>query len=229
VAGNGNAPVWPGGTGIGGPAINIPVIPYSVAVDRAGNLFIGEGNFADIRKVSPDGTINPVLSPNTVVPYFQYVEAMAVDVGGNLFVAGSDCSDDDACYNGIQKLSPSGDVTVIADARSAYPNFQPGAGIGDGGPASKASIGSLSSLAVDSVGNLFIADLIGQRIRMIDTNGIITTVGGDGVPGYSGDGGPAKNATVNYPFGLAADAAGNVYVSDLNQAVRILKSPSQSQ
>jgi sugar lactone lactonase YvrE len=228
VAGNGNPPVWPGGAGNGGPAINTPVIPYSVAVDRGGNLFIGEANFADVRKVSPDGTINSVLSPNTVMPYFQYVEAMAVDGGGNLYVAGSDCSDGDACYNGIQKISPAGDVTLLATG--ANPNsLQPGSSIGDGGPALKTSIGFVSSLAIDSAGNLFLADLIGMRIRKIDTNGIITTVGGDGIPGYSGDGGPATNATINYPFGLATDAGGNVYVSDLNQAVRVLRPFAQSQ
>jgi sugar lactone lactonase YvrE len=226
VAGNGNSPVWPGGLGNGGPAVNTPVIPYSVAVDRAGNLFIGEGNFADTRKVSPDGTISTLISPNTVVPYFQYVEAMTVDLRGNLYVAGSDCSDGDTCYNGIQKISPAGDITLLATGANPY-SLQPGSSIGDGGPALQASIGFVSSLAVDSTGNLFIADLIGQRIREIDTNGIITTVGGDGIPGYSGDGGPATNATLNYPFGLATDTGGNVYVSDFNQAVRILRPSRQ--
>ena len=85
VAGNGTSPASPGSAGNGsngGPAVNTPVIPDIVAVDPAGNLFIVEGNFADVRKVSSDGTINPVLS--TAVPYFccHYVEAMAVAVGG---------------------------------------------------------------------------------------------------------------------------------------------------
>ena len=229
VAGNGSSPVWPGGAGDGGPAVNTPVIPYVVAVDPAGNVFIEEGNFADIRKVSPDGTITTVVSPNTAPPNFGSNfgsnGAMTVDRAGNLYVGGSDCSDDITCYNAVQKISPSGDVTLLAGGA----NYSPVNGNGDGGPAIKASIGFVSSLAVDSSGNLFLADLIGQRIRKIDTNGIITTVGGDGVPGYSGDGGPATNATVNYPFGLATDAAGNVYVSDLNQAVRILRPSSQPQ
>jgi sugar lactone lactonase YvrE len=227
VAGNGNPPVWPGGAGDRGPAVNTPVIPYSVAVDRAGNLFIGEGNFADIRKVSPDGTISTVVSPNTALSYVGYIEAMTVDRAGNLYIAGSSCGNDDSCYNAIRKISPSGDVTVLADGRNAYP-LQPGSGNGDGGPAINAAIGFVSNVAVDQGGNVFIADLFAQRIRRIDTNGIITTVGGNGATGYSGDGGPATNATLNSPLGLVTDIAGNVYVSDFNQAVRILRPSAQS-
>jgi hypothetical protein len=105
--------------------------------------------------------------------------------------------------------------------------LQPGSGIGDGGPAVNAPIGFTASLAVDTAGNLFLTDLVGQRVRSIDANGIITTIGGDGIPGYSGDGGPATNASVLYPFGVAADVQGNVYISDLNQAVRILTPTAQ--
>jgi hypothetical protein len=77
-------------------------------------------------------------------------------------------------------------------------------------------------MAVDPAGNLFITDILRQRIRMIDLNGIITTVAG-GSNGYSGDGGPAINAALNYPYSIAADD-GNIYVSDgLNQAVRVLR------
>jgi sugar lactone lactonase YvrE len=198
-----------------------------VAVDGAGNLFISEGNLADLRKVSLDGTISTVLSPNTGLPYFGYLEALTVDRTGNLYVAGSYCDNDDSCYNAVKKISPSGDVTVIADGRNAYP-LKPGAGIGDGGPAINAALGFVSSLALDSSGNLFLADLVGQRIRKIDLNGIITTVAGDGFTGYSGDGGPATNATLNSPLGVTTDAAGNVYLSDFNQAVRILRPATQS-
>ena len=80
---------------------------------------------------------------------------------------------------------------------------------------------------MDAAGNLFLADLLGQRVRKIDPNGIISTVGGDGIPGYSGDGGPATNASVLYPLGLATDSRGNVYLSDFNQAVRILRPAGQ--
>jgi sugar lactone lactonase YvrE len=204
VAGDGTPPPWPRSTGDGGPATNSSVVPFGVAVDGAGNLFVSEGNYADVRKESLDGTISTVLSRNARLPYFGYIEAMTVDPMGNLYAAGSDCGNDDSCYNAVRKVSPSGDVTLIA------------------------YVGFASSLALDSAGNLFIADLLGERVRKIDLSGIITTIGGNGAAGYSGDGGPATNATMNYPFGLATDATGNVYVSEFNQAVRILRPSSQS-
>ena len=219
VAGNGNT-AWMGGVGDGATATTTGVIPFGVAVDGAGNLFISEGNFGDVRRVSPDGTIGTVLSA------YGYIEATTADRAGNLYVAGSFCSNDDSCYNAIRKISPSGDVTVIADGRNAY-SPQPGGGIGDGGPAINAAIGFVSNLAVDSAGNLFLADLLGERVRKIDSNGIITTVAGNGAEGYWGDGGPATNATLNSPLGLATDSAGNVYLSDFNQAVRVLRPSTQ--
>ena len=85
----------------------------------------------------------------------------------------------------------------------------------------------MSGLAVDVAGNVFISDLFGQRVRKIDLDGIITTVGGNGIPGYSGDGGPATNGTLYSPLALAVDAAGSVYVSDFNQSVRLLRPVAQ--
>jgi sugar lactone lactonase YvrE len=225
-AGNGNAPPWPRSGDDGGPAVSAPLNVVGVAVDGEGNLFISEGNYADVRKVSVDGTISTVLSPNTALPYFGFISAIAVERAGNLFVAGSRCDSDDSCYNAVWKISPSGDTTLIADGRNGY-TLQPGAGIGDGGPAINASIAYISSLAVDPAGNLFIADLLGERVRKIDLSGIITTICGNGIPGYSGDGGAAANASVNYPFGLATDAQGTIYLSDFNQAVRILRPSAQ--
>jgi hypothetical protein len=83
---------------------------------------------------------------------------------------------------------------------NAVRRHSPGTGIGDGAPATGAAIGFISSLAIDTAGNLFLTDLFEQRVRKIDANGIITTVGGDGIPGYSGDGGPATSASVYYPL-----------------------------
>lgn len=73
---------------------------------------------------------------------------------------------------------------------------------------------------MDVSGNIFVADTTNQRVPTI-ANGIITTVAGTGTAGYSGDGGPATNATINSPYGLATDKAGNLYIADFNnQAVR---------
>jgi len=216
VAGNGT-PMWYPIDG--GLAINTPVIPYGVAVDAAGNLFISEGNIADIRKVTPDGIISTAYSE------YGFISAATVDRAGNLYVGGSKCNPDDSCYISIERVSPSGNVSPVARGVSGI-SLQPGAGVGDGGSALSAQLGFITSLSADAAGNLFVADIFSQRIRKIDGSGIITTVGGDGIHGYSGDNGPATSASLNSPFGLATDSGGNIYVSDFNQSVRILRPSS---
>jgi len=77
-----------------------------------------------------------------------------------------------------------------------------------------------SGIAVDSAGNLYVADSANNRIRMV-SNGVITTVAGNGTQGFSGDGGPATGAQLNYPKGVAVDSAGNLYIADtVNQRIR---------
>jgi uncharacterized protein (TIGR03437 family) len=92
---------------------------------------------------------------------------------------------------------------------------------GDGGPATAAQLGNIQGVAEDRLGNAYLSDTDHNLIRKIDVKGIVTTVAGIGVAGFSGDGGPAAAATVNLPYGVAADLAGNVYIADLgNQRVR---------
>ena len=98
VAGNGNA-LLQRGSGDGGAATNTPVVPWGVAVDPAGNLFISEGNYADVRQVSTDGTITTAFSING------FISAATVDAAGNLLVAGGFC-DDISCYDSIRKIAP---------------------------------------------------------------------------------------------------------------------------
>jgi uncharacterized protein (TIGR03437 family) len=93
--------------------------------------------------------------------------------------------------------------------------------IGDGGPATAAQIGNIQGIAVDRLGNIFLSDTDRNLVRKIDAQGVITTIAGVGVAGFSGDGGPAASAALNLPYGLAADLSGNVYIADLgNQRVR---------
>src|SRR5205085_9506774 len=89
----------------------------------------------------------------------------------------------------------------------------PGYG-GDGGPATAARLSVAASLAADGLGNLYIADAENHRVRRDDPFGTITTVAGTGAPGFSGDGGPATQARLNRPYGVAADAAGNLFIAD---------------
>ncbi len=95
------------------------------------------------------------------------------------------------------------------------------ANMGDGGPATAAQISNIQGIAVDRWGNLYLSDTDNHRVRKISTNGVISTVAGTGVAGFSGDGGPAATAQLNLPYGLAADLAGYLYVADLgNDRVR---------
>jgi uncharacterized protein (TIGR03437 family) len=149
---------------------------------------------------------------------------VAADGAGNLFIADSGF---------IRKVSTSGFITTMAGG---------GTVTGDGGPAASAGLSYPSGVAVDGAGNLFIADpgsgffngietapCCIHRIRKVSPGGIITTVGGRGSPGFSGDGEPATTAELNGPVGVAVDGAGNVYVADsVNNAVRILRPASQS-
>ena len=217
VAGNGIAPASRD-VNDGVPADQTSLTPRGVAVDDRDNLLLWEGFSAQVRKVSPDGTISTIPTANAAFLGFNPSTAMTVDRAGNLFIAGYTCIDE-YCSLTMRKFSPDGVITLVA-ARS--PHSIP-YGADDGGPAISAQLGYISSLAVDPAGNLFFTDLHAQRIRKIDLNGIITTVGGNGIPSYSGDGGPAAKATLNYPLGLAIDAAGNIYSSDFNQAVRVLR------
>jgi len=111
---------------------------------------------------------------------------------------------------------PAADVpayTIQTVAGSSY--------MGDGGPATAAQIGSIQGVAVDGKGNLYLSDTDNSRVRKVDTAGIITTIAGNGTAGFSGDGGPASGAQLNLPYGLALDAAGDLYIADLgNNRVR---------
>ena len=115
---------------------------------------------------------------------------------------------------------------VLADAQTpaiAYriATLAGSSNIGDGGAAAAAQLGNIQGVAVDRLGNTYLSDTDRSLIRKIDGKGIITTIAGNGVAAFGGDGGPAAAASFNLPYGLAADLVGNVYVADLgNQRVR---------
>ena len=85
---------------------------------------------------------------------------------------------------------------------------------GDGGQATSASLNTPTGVAVDSSGNVFIADGGNQRVRKVTPTGIISTVAGNGTLGYAGDGGPAASAELNVPVGVAVDNTGNLFIAD---------------
>jgi sugar lactone lactonase YvrE len=98
---------------------------------------------------------------------------------------------------------------------------------GDGGAAEKALLNGPFDLCFDRVGNLYFSDTFNNRIRKVDTSGVINTVAGNGDKGFSGDGGPATGAALNEPYGVVVDAAGNLYIADrLNRRVRRIDAAS---
>jgi trimeric autotransporter adhesin len=100
---------------------------------------------------------------------------------------------------------------------------------GDGDQATSANLYTPYGVAVDSAGNLFIADRDNHRIRKVSSSGIITTVAGNGTSGYSGDGGPATSARLNEPIGVAIDSTGSLFIADMyNHRVRKMSRPNES-
>lgn len=214
VAGNGGlAPV-----GDGGPATSAALRnPFGVAVDGAGNLFIADTSGFRIRKVDASGVITTVAGnglccfggdggPATSARLF-LPQDVAVDGAGNLFIADTD-------NNRIRKVDASGLITTVAGNGDSTST-------GDGGPATDASLTKPLDVVVDGAGNLLIAELRSQRIRKVDNSGVITTVAGTGIRGFSGDGGPATSADLNNPFDVAVDGSGSFLIGDRsNQRIR---------
>ena len=213
VAGNGTY----GFSGDGGPATAAMLnVPAGIAVDSSGSLFIADTNNYRIRKVSANGTISTVAGGGSLYPNgiaatsaaLQTPSNLAVDNSGNVFVTGFDAR--------VYKVSANGMISIIAGVAGPYSGFS-----GDGGPATSAELySSPGALAVDALGNVFVADSGNNRVRKISVNGIITTVAGGG-GAYPGDGGAATAAALSDPDGVAFDASGNLLIADqLNFRIR---------
>ena len=213
VAGNGT----PGLSGDGGPATSASLNePFDVEVDAAGHLYIADTRNHRIRRVDAVTGIITTLAGNSSSetdwgyagdggPATQakmvYPWGVAVDSQGNLYVP----NDISHCIRRID--GQTGIITTVAGNGG-------GGFSGDGGSAVSAALQNPRSVAVDGLGNLFIADYVNQRIRRLDQGtGIITTVAGTGVAGFAGDGGAATAARLNHPSGLAWHD-GAVYIAD---------------
>ena len=142
---------------------------------------------------------------------FNNPAAVALDKAGNLFIT-------DFHNNVVRKVSATGIITTIAGNHTVGYS-------GDGGPATAAQLNGPWGIATDASGNVYISDKENHAIRKINSAGIITTIAGNGKPGYSGDKGAATAALLNHPLGLAIDNSSNIYVADnSNTAVRKINS-----
>jgi sugar lactone lactonase YvrE len=192
AAGNGTA----GYSGDGGPATQAQLaFPSAVAIDRAGSLYVADLLNFCIRKIDTNGIISTFVTP----PSGSLIKGVTADAAGNVYYS--------SWIEGVWKVDSQGVTTRIAG--NGNQGFS-----GDGGPATDAQTSGVAGLALDSRGNLYMAEILNSDIRKVDANGIITTVAGSQQFGYSGDGGPATNARLNGPTDVRIDAAGDLYIVD---------------
>ncbi|MBI5283232.1 MAG: hypothetical protein HY858_16225 [Candidatus Solibacter usitatus] len=207
VAGNGAA----GSDGDGSAATSAKLNnPLFAAVDSSGAILISDQLNHKIRKVTPDGTISLVAGKGTIgstgdgaaatSAELSYPTGIAVDKSGTIYVSESGS-------NIVRKIVSGGNISTFAGNRSAGYT-------GDTKNATDASLNLPTGLAVDSAGNVYIADTANSVIRKVGTDGKISTFAGTGAIGSSGDGGDAVKAKLNRPVGLAVDGSNNLYVAD---------------
>jgi hypothetical protein len=204
VAGNGNL------TYEGGNRATVMPSTYGIACDTVGNLYIADFSNRRVRKVSPQGIITTVAGTGMSGysgdngPASQATLSTASDVwvgpNNNLYIA-------DYQTSVIRKVDSTGIIDTVAG--NGLRGF-----FGDGGLASLARLNLPYSVTTDTIGNLLILDGVNYRVRRVDASSqIINTIAGNGTNANAGDGGPATSASIYSPFGLTADALGNVYVS----------------
>jgi gliding motility-associated-like protein len=210
-----------GYSGDGGPANAAQLgIPNGLCIDNLGNIYITDDNKNVVRKVDPSGIISTVAGTGV----FGYSGDDGSAINAKLFAPGGICTDNNGNIyfaefgnQVIRKVNLStGIITTVAG------NHQLG-WWGDGGPAVNASLNSPTSVSIDKEGNLYIADMGNSVIRKVNTSGIISTMAGNRTLGFGGDGGPATDASLKFPFYVYVDDKGNLYISDTgNGAIRMV-------
>ncbi|MDP9438283.1 MAG: hypothetical protein M3P49_06020 [Actinomycetota bacterium] len=176
----------------------------AIAPDRG--VYIADPQNHSVRRVNAEGVIDTVAGSlnagdgAAARAYLSNPDGVAAAPDGSFFIA-------DAENNRVRKLAPDGTVSTIAG--TGRRGFS-----GDGGPAAKAKLNRPSSVVVAADGTVYFADTGNHRVRKVDPSGLLTTVTGDGTQGFAGDGGPAAQARLSSPSGVALDAAGVLYVSD---------------
>ncbi|MFJ7418673.1 RICIN domain-containing protein [Streptomyces uncialis] len=214
VAGTGT----PGNRGDGGPAVSAQLnCPRGVAVDSAGAVYIVDANNHRVRKIAADGRISTVAGTGVAgfsgdngqatAAQLNLPLGVAVDSTGVLYVT-------EYHNHRVRRITTDGKISTFAG--SGVGGFR-----GDGGPAVSAQLNRPYGVAVDSAGDVYVADAENHRVRKVTTDGKISTVAGTGAAGFGGDGGPAASAQLNFPVEVVIDSTGILYVPELrNQRVR---------
>jgi sugar lactone lactonase YvrE len=191
--------------------------PTDVAVDDAGDVYVTDYRNSRIRKITTSGTISTVAGNGTIgvagdggpayAAQLHDPAGIAVDADGNLYIADK--------YNyRVRKIDRQGMIMTVAG--NGYAGWE-----GDRGAATNARLNNPTGVTVDADGYIYIADRGNHCIRKVTPKGIITTIAGIGVQGFSGDDGPATAAKMNQPASVTVDKMGNVYVIDLgNNRIR---------
>ena len=182
--------------------------PFKVAIDNDNNIIVADRDNYKIRKVAPDGVVSTIAGSTAGFAdgsggsaRFGQPLDVAVDAAGNIYVA-------DNTNHRIRKVTPSGTVSTLAGSGTA--------GYADG-TGTAAMFKNPSGLTLDNAGNIIVADRINNLVRKVTPDGVVTTVAGTTAAGTSD--GPASSATFNNPYGVVADADGNIYVADLTSAL----------
>jgi hypothetical protein len=222
LAGNGDAAYTGDGLTSTNSAVSVNT-PWGVALDGAGNVYIADtGNNVVRRIAAATGIISTVAGdgspgssgdsgPATSAALNQ-PQGVSVDLSGNLYIA-------DTYNQRIRKVNAvTGVITTVAGTGFTNPSTGTGGYTGDGGLATSAELNFPFAVAFDAAGNMYIPDSANNVVRMVNGSNIISTFAGTGAGGDAGDGGAATAATLFSPSGVIADAAGNVYIADTQNA-----------
>jgi sugar lactone lactonase YvrE len=180
--------------------------PFGVAVDSSGNVYVADYGNHRIRVITPAGVVSTFAGDGTFgfndgatsSAQFKYPYGVAVDSSGNVYVA-------DSNNHRIRKITSGGVVSTLAgDGTAGYLD----------GTGTAARFNLPSGVAVDSSGNVYVAEFFNHRIRKITSGGVVSTLAGDGTAGFND--GATSSAKFDSPFGVAVDSSGNVYVADRN-------------
>ena len=187
--------------------------PIGLAIDKSGNVYIADSGNNLIRQVV-GANINTVVGGAATVLQLNHPTGIALDSKGVLYIADT----------GNRRIVRFANGTATPFAGNGLTKFS-----GDNGPATLAGINDPTGVCVDAAGSVYITDTFNNRIRRVTSDGIITTVAGNGFTGFAGDGGRALNASLSFPRAVIADSSGNIYVADTNNdAIRVLQAQAPS-